>query len=698
GLDANWGFRSALEKYYRTFPQYFEKRIPDEGGLFPFVSGPAIKTADEFVYSFNWSGNNKYCKAVDIHSFMYSIPGQLYINLGEKQNLDIDRSKVTDEEKMAALKRQFGKQGAEESICYNVNDKPIFAYTTYSDFQGTVNNDPVLPYGKYYLDYLINHSQNYSGVAYDGLLGGLNYRRSHIKVTDFNLLYNPSAKKCMIDNFFSCLELARAICENFSKSKKYIIANTIISNLLYGSPMLDIITSEGSINISPETMLLYRQYMFRKPISLLSKGFWSTTTQEQLEQYIKRCLAFGVFPGLIDKTPSSMHMFSNYWRNQRWYNRDRAMWRKYNQLIHTIAGAGWQAVPYARFIAKGDYYCERFGSFDKGAVFFSLYNGKDSASGKLEIDKKDLNISGKIEVLDEISNQILPFSEDAKKISIELKLEHNDTILVSINSPEAFKRRRIARALAWLESREKWRSLDRIYGNRLTKWPALRSFTPGTYTVTSQFARSGKQSLTNDESLFLEQGNQLLHKDKHDLKLGVWAKAQDASKASIIITTQYLNEIRKHSYTLTLDGGTYDWKYFSLEVPSAKALESVIVGVYYQGKGKVYLDDISLTCSKDEYKENLLRDGSFEEHFMSTTQWENLDQQMTELKGLLKTLQTKMTIAAADKVYAKMSMIVSWINGNSLQDQAARELRDIADIQRLLQVVFKKQTAEQTRF
>jgi hypothetical protein len=54
--DPRWGLRSAAERYYRLFPQLFEKRMPEDGGwvCWGLVAAPAAGEGVAGVCGFCW--------------------------------------------------------------------------------------------------------------------------------------------------------------------------------------------------------------------------------------------------------------------------------------------------------------------------------------------------------------------------------------------------------------------------------------------------------------------------------------------------------------------------------------------------------------------------------------------------------------------------------------------------------------------
>jgi hypothetical protein len=85
---------------------------------------------------------------------------------------------------------------------------------------------------------------------------------------------------------------------------------------------------------------------------------------ELVARYMKRALAYGMFPGFFSADASTGHYFSR----PELYNRDRDLFKRYVPLCRRIAEAGWQPVTQATTSAE-DVYLERFGD-----RYLTVYN------------------------------------------------------------------------------------------------------------------------------------------------------------------------------------------------------------------------------------------------------------------------------------------------------------------------------------
>ncbi len=82
---------------------------------------------------------------------------------------------------------------------------------------------------------------------------------------------------------------------------------------------------------------------------------------------MRRCLAYGMFPGFFSHNASEGHYFSR----PELYDRDRPLFRKYVPLCKRVAEAGWEPIPGARS-DDPRIYVERFG--DKPSRYLTVFN------------------------------------------------------------------------------------------------------------------------------------------------------------------------------------------------------------------------------------------------------------------------------------------------------------------------------------
>jgi len=156
---------------------------------------------------------------------------------------------------------------------------------------------------------------------------------------------------------------------------KLMMANSTPSRLCWLAPWLDIMGTEIDWNPPTErgakrslaashawrpmsdTELLYRRALCGpKPFCFLMNTHFPAWGMELTEKFMKRCLAYGMFPGFFSADASTGHYFSQ----PALYDRDRPLFKKFIPLCRRVAEAGWQPATRAQ---SNDprVYVERFG-------------------------------------------------------------------------------------------------------------------------------------------------------------------------------------------------------------------------------------------------------------------------------------------------------------------------------------------------
>ncbi len=114
-----------------------------------------------------------------------------------------------------------------------------------------------------------------------------------------------------------------------------------------------------------DAALLYRRAMCKgKPFCFLMNTRFDDFSAELVEKYMKRCLAYGMFPGFFSANASG----GQYFTRPELYNRDRPLFKRYVPLCKLLARAGWEPVTLAHTDDR-HVYVERFGSH-----YYTVFN------------------------------------------------------------------------------------------------------------------------------------------------------------------------------------------------------------------------------------------------------------------------------------------------------------------------------------
>jgi hypothetical protein len=110
--------------------------------------------------------------------------------------------------------------------------------------------------------------------------------------------------------------------------------------------------------ISDAELFYCRALCKGKPFCFLMNTDFEQFSPELVEKYMKRSLAYGMFPGFFSADAAT----GQYFTRPELYDRDRPLFKKYVPLCKLVAEAGWEPITAAR---SGDdhVYVERFGRY-----------------------------------------------------------------------------------------------------------------------------------------------------------------------------------------------------------------------------------------------------------------------------------------------------------------------------------------------
>jgi hypothetical protein len=125
---------------------------------------------------------------------------------------------------------------------------------------------------------------------------------------------------------------------------------------------------QGNWQPMSDAELLYRRALCKgKPFCFLMNTEFAHFSNNLVEKYMKRALAYGVFPGFFSHNAAEGHYFTR----PELYDRDRPLFKKYVPLCKLVAQAGWEPITGARS-SDPRLHLERFG--DMGTRYLTVFN------------------------------------------------------------------------------------------------------------------------------------------------------------------------------------------------------------------------------------------------------------------------------------------------------------------------------------
>jgi len=379
-FDPEWGFRAALERYQALFPDHFRCRTPRQGLWMPFAKISALPNPDDFGFAFK-EGNDetKWDDAHGILTFRYTEPMTWWMKMPKEMPRTIEAAEAEAKRLAAsgnahaaalatsAMHDEAGRPCALlrdtpwcDGAVWSMNSMPGIA-GGHTDFSKKWN--PALrerlygPHRNGDLDgEYIDSSEGY-------VTAPLDFRREHFAAADTPLTFATDSRRPAIFRGLVAFEYVRAIARDVHAAGGLMMANGTPGGLCWLAPLLEVLGTEtdwhrrGTWQPMSDAELLYRRALCGpKPYCFLMNTEFEKFGPELVEKYMRRALAYGMFPGFFSADASTGH----YFRRPELYDRDRPLFKKYVPLCKLVAEAGWEPVTRARS-SDPKVYIERFG-------------------------------------------------------------------------------------------------------------------------------------------------------------------------------------------------------------------------------------------------------------------------------------------------------------------------------------------------
>ncbi len=393
-FDPAWGFRAALDRYYKALPQHFVRRIDKQGLWMPFAKISEVEGWQDFGFAFKEGTNETaWDDAHGITTFRYTEPMTWWMSMAKETPRTFDAAlaeakRLADEEAdsraQAFLTSGFHDENGQfaarlldtpwcDGAVWSINSMPNISGEV-TDFKNKWNQplrDRLYgPQRRADLDgEYIDSSEGY-------VTNELDFRRDHFPATRTPLTFSMTDHQPAIFRGLIAFEYIRAIADDVRGMDKLMMANSTPIRLCWLTPLLDVVGSETDWNpggtwrpMSDSDLLFRRALCQGKPYCFLMNTNFEQFSHGLVEKYMKRCLAYGMFPGFFSHNAAQGHYFTR----PELYNRDRDLFRKYMPLCQAVAEAGWEPITHARTNHES-VYIERFGN-----RYLTVFNDSDKS-------------------------------------------------------------------------------------------------------------------------------------------------------------------------------------------------------------------------------------------------------------------------------------------------------------------------------
>ncbi len=703
--DPDWGFRSAVQRYYELHPEYFQVHFEDPGMWMAFSPLSQIDNVNEFRFGLQEGAREvAYDDKIDVKDTIYLTHAGMFANIPDH---DPESDPLPPyERQLEVMSDKFEQRTGEEGVYEAVG---LFdAEGTYNIMQARVyghiiaqfNLDPELAYGAWTLEEADRRTARIlersggvlDGFYYDGLSSGLNYRTEHFATSAAPPMWDPVAEKPVLNNFFSSCEFARAAAEKLREQGQITMMNGAFGSSFYVAPWLDVFGGETGLRISREEMNYLRAVAHHKPILTLLKGnYEQVRDHEQIELFHRRCLAYGIFPGFFDWSPSGLGPGSRYWAHPEYYERDRGIFRKYQPLVQTLAEAGWEPLTGARS-SNENVFVERYGPGEDGILWLTLLN-EDSGphTTELTVDARWLgfDLGGDVECMDVLSGRAIELERDGDTLSAQIDMEADGVMMLQITSPEQAARWRLAEAAETVELGQRMRAVDAeterpaiAFGWHRDHQGYTREETDDGTALVLDGTDRGTQGAWQWAMLFQEEAAPAT------IRVRVAGEgAEGDGFCRLMVRHAWVSPSFSHYETEYIDfpKGTYDWRELELTIDIDHPLRAIYLRPEMHGNvaGKLRIASVTI---EDEFGDDYVVNPDFDRWYepLTDSQRERLSADSEALLSAIERAQTDLDRDSLLAIGALTTGVRDWIVESGAANACRRMLRDVETVERHL--------------
>ncbi len=393
-FEAKDGFRGALEAYQRLFPEFNEVKQTKQGNWMAFRPISKVEGWEDFGFAIKEGDHETdWDDAHGITTYHYTEPTTWWMGIkgrdGREQATMAEC--VAEAERLAAEGKQRYARAWKVCAFRDENGDPC----------GVIRNTPWCngiawnlncapgqgPDGEFEAKLGEAHfAKNYRGVFPEGLDGEyvdssemyvtapIDFNRANFAGMDTPLVFGAQNLKPGVFKGMMGYEYVREAWRKVRARGRRMMANGTPGRWWWLAPYLDVMGTEtnwlrdGKWQPSPDSVLIYARAMCgAKPYCFLMNTDFNAFTSEWVDKYMQRALAYGMYPSFFSPQATSK---SHYFMTPAYYNRDRALFKKYMPLCIRVGEAGWR--PVNRLLASDapQVITEQFG--DRYATIYNL--------------------------------------------------------------------------------------------------------------------------------------------------------------------------------------------------------------------------------------------------------------------------------------------------------------------------------------
>jgi len=447
GVDPQWGFRSAAQGYYELFPEAFACRSRQQGIWMPFSKISKVEGWEDFGFRYK-EGNDEtaWDDEHDILTFRYTEPSTWWMPMPKDMPRTYEAA-MAEAKRIAEEGEGYAQQKAKALLVSGLHDEQgrfvmqfldtpwcdgaVFSMSCLPGVEGEIN-DPKTGWNEKVRDRLYGAGRqgDLDGEYLDSLEGyvtsDVDFRRDHFRAAHRPLTFTRPDCRPVIHLGMAVDEFVEWIATDVHGLGKLMMANSVPRRFTFLSRHFDVMGTEtnwlwqgGWQPMDHASMGMIRTLCAQRPyLFLMNTDF--DALEPYVERYFQRALFYGMYPSMFSPVASTND--DAYWETPRWYNRDRALHRKYQPLVRRVAEAGWQPITLAWTQTPG-ILLERFGPNDAGEAYVTVFN--DSGEERVAEVRIGAQLVGGDQTAAEeiVSGDLLPLArDDDGSVVVQLRL------------------------------------------------------------------------------------------------------------------------------------------------------------------------------------------------------------------------------------------------------------------------------------
>ena len=380
------GFRGALAAYAAREPDAFKTRVPEQGIWMPFRAIKSVENWQDFGFKFK-EGNDEtaWDDAHGIFTFRYTEPTTWWLSMDKAHGtnrftmadcLAKVESLAAKGDPRARAWRGSVMRDEDGARVGRVMDTPwcrgaIWLLSPLPDIAGICEykvKNTEADFAKFYAKpFPVGQDGEYIDSAEGYLTPTLDFNRAVFAASDTPLVFSSDEDhRPALFKGLSMYEYVRRTAARVWPRGRFVMANGVPGRWPWLPAYVDVggtetqwIDAEGRWRPESHRSLLYKRALsMGKPYCYLQNVDFEKFAYADMENFMRHCVAYGLFPGCFSHNASEGHYFTR----PEVYNRDRPLFKKYVPLCKMLSEAGWR--PVNTLVASTDarVFVEQFGA------------------------------------------------------------------------------------------------------------------------------------------------------------------------------------------------------------------------------------------------------------------------------------------------------------------------------------------------